>query len=260
MRVRINRGCVGLCALLLMAAICCGCAGKGWYAPGGSLEKPSVIMPSISADERIVATAHIDVVSVRGHYPVRAALILQKPSYLRLELLPVIGTPDFFLTATPSEMKIFIPSRGEFYAGKPTARNMARFLPWSISVEDMVMIFSGGYPMLAGDRLSYESCSEDHSLCVNMKSTSGDSQILEFTKEGRLLKLIRKGADGKEVYQAMYEDYAPAGRLAGKITIAMADALTSIAVRYSDVQIEPSKDLSVFDLFVPPGSQIIQLQ
>ena len=216
--------------------------------------------PAISADERIVATAHIDVVSPQGHYPVRAALILQKPSYLRLELLPVIGTPDFFLTATPSEMKIFIPSRGEFYSGKPSARNMAHFLPWSIGVEDMVMIFSGSYPPLAGTRLFYESYPDDHLFCVNMKSDAGDSQLLWFTKEGMLAKLIRKSMDGREIYSALYEDYEPGGRLAGKITLLMADAYTSVSVRYADVHIEMSKDKSVFDLPVPPGGKIIQMK
>jgi hypothetical protein len=77
-----------------------------------------------------VATAEIDLKTEQGHYPVRAALIMQKPSYLRLEILPVIGTPDLYLAATPDHLQIFIPSREEFYSGKPSAENLARFLPW----------------------------------------------------------------------------------------------------------------------------------
>ena len=107
--------------------------------PEKSLE---ILSRTIHETDRIVATAQIDLMTAQGHYPVRAALILQKPSYLRLEMLPVIGTPDFFLTATPDDMRIFIPSQGEFYSGKPSAENLARFLPWALNIEDIVMILS----------------------------------------------------------------------------------------------------------------------
>ena len=258
MLIRLNRGRGFLLAVLWILAVG-GCAGKGVLAPDASSEKPPVMIQAIRENERIIATAHIDVVSAQGHYPVKAALILQKPSYLRFELLPVIGTPDLFLTATPSEMNIFIPSKGEFYSGKPTARNLAHFLPWSLGIGDMVMIFSGAYPSLSGNKVSYENSHEDQALNVSMKSTSGESQVVWFTKEGRISKLIRRGMDGKEIYRAFYEDYPPDARLAGKITIRMADELTSISVRYSDVLIETAGDRSVFELTAPAGSKIIQL-
>jgi hypothetical protein len=255
---RLNRGRAFLLVLLWISAVC-GCAGKAGLAPGASFEKPPVMAQAILENERIVATAHIDVVSARGHYPVRAALILQQPSYLRFELLPVIGTPDLILTATPAEMKIFVPSRGEFYSGKPTARNLALFLPWSMGIEDLVMIFSGACPLLSGSKVSYENNREDQLPNVMMKSTSGESQVVSFTKEGRISKLIRRGTDGREIYQAFFEDYPPDARLAGKITIRMADELTSISVRYSDVQIETAGDRSVFELTAPAGSKIIHM-
>ena len=77
-------------------------------------DAPKNIPIAIQETDRIVATAQIELTTAEGRYPLRAALILQRPSYLRLEMLPVIGTPDLFLTATPDEMRIFIPSLGEF--------------------------------------------------------------------------------------------------------------------------------------------------
>ena len=248
--------------LCLGVVIASGCANGVYVGPERDVPAEQMlkqVSQSIGPDERIVAMVNIDVETAQGRYPVKAAIILQRPSYVRLELMPVIGPPDLFLTATPSEMKIFIPSRGEFYVGKPTSRNLERFLPWSLGIDDMVMILSGTYPSLPGGKPSYETFMEGDLFCVNMKSTLGESQTLWFTKEWRLLKLIRRGINHQEIYQSQYEDFAPDTRLAGKITIHIYNIATALSVRYSDVRMESSKDLSIFDLTVPPGSKIIQM-
>ena len=238
--------------------LACGCAGKtvrGSGIPPKSLE----LTRTIHETDRIVATARFDLTTAQGHYPIKAALILQKPSYFRLEVLPVIGTPDFFLAASSDEMRIFIPSQGEFYAGKPSAENLARFLPWAFNIEDIVTIFFGAYPPLTGNKLSYESYIEDHLLRVLMTTSAGASQTVWMNKNGTMAKLIRNGTDGKEIYQVLYEDYEPASRLPGKIIIEMADHITSVTAKLSDVRIEKATDLSVFALPVPAGMKIIKL-
>ena len=244
--------------VLLLSMLACGCAGKavrGSGIPPKSLE----LTATIHETERMVATARLDLTTAQGHYPIRAALILQKPSYFRLEALPVIGTPDFFLAATSDEMRIFIPSQGEFYAGKPSAENLARFLPWAFKIEDIVAIFSGDYPPLPGNKLSYESYIEDHLLRILMTTSAGASQTVWKNKNGTMAKLIRNGTDGKEIYRVLYEDYEPASRLPGKIIIEMADHITSVTTKFMDVKIEKATDLSVFELSVPAGIKIIKL-
>jgi len=74
-----------------------------------------------------------------------------------------------------------------------------------------------------------------------------------------MAKLIRNGTDGKEIYQVLYEDYEPASRLPGKIIIEMADHITSVTAKLSDVRIEKATDLSVFELPVPAAMKIIKL-
>lgn len=247
---------------LFLTAVACGCVSKVSVAPAPAVSPEKTLMrlsQAVTLDDRIVATANIDVVTAQGHYPIRTALILQKPSYLRIELLPVIGTPDFFLAATPDEMKIFIPSRAEFYMGKPTAVNVAHFLPWALNIQDIVMIFSGAYPPLSGNKLSYEGYAEDSLLRLAMFTPVGDSQTLWVEKNGRIVKLVRRAEDGREVYSVLYEDYEPGSRLARKITIKMADSATSLTVKYTDVEIEKATDLSVFQLPVPIGMKIIKM-
>lgn len=250
--------CKRILIVLLLSMLACGCAGK--TVRGSGIPPKSLgLTRTIHETDRIVATARLDLMTAQGHYPIKAALILQKPSYFRLEVLPVIGTPDFFLAASSDEMRIFIPSQGEFYAGKPSAENLARFLPWAFNIEDIVAIFSGAYPPLTGNKLSYESYIEDHLLRVLMTTSAGASQTVWMNKNGTMAKLIRNGTDGKEIYQVLYEDYEPASRLPGKIIIEMADHITSVTAKLMDVRIEKATDLSVFELPVPAGMKIIKL-
>lgn len=245
--------------ILFLSLLVCGCAGGAVMESGRHPDPAAMIRLALRETDRIVATARMDLSTVQGHYPLRAALILQRPSYLRLEMLPVIGTPDFFLSATPREMRIWIPSQGEFYVGKPSAENMARFLSWTLPLEDLVMILSGSFPRLDGANLSYGHSTENGALRVDMKTVVGPSQTIWMENGGRLTRLIRYGLDGKEVYSVRYEDYAPGLALSGKIFIQWTDNAMSACVEYSDVNIEKAADLSVFTLPVPDGAKIIRL-
>jgi hypothetical protein len=70
---------------------------------------------------------------------------------------------------------------------------------------------------------------------------------------------MRNDESGKEIYSVQYEDYQQESIIAGKITIKMADDVTSIAIKYSGLKIETAADLSIFELPVPEGIKVIML-
>lgn len=247
--------------LFILLILVYGCAaGKRVSLPFGPPEKSlAIVAPVLQETDRIVATAEIDLKTEQGHYPVRAALIVQKPSYLRLEILPVIGTSDLYLSATPDHLQIFIPSREEFYTGKPSAENLARFLPWGFNIEDIVMILSCGFPTAFGKDSARASDQEDGLTRLDLKSSSGFSQTLWLDRNGRVEKLIRHGPDGREILQVRYEDYAAESGPAGKITVIRTDHVTRISVKYTDLKVVKSIDYNIFELPVPAGIQQISL-
>ena len=88
--------------LLLLAVLASGCVPQAIIYPDSPAEKiMAAISSAVAEDDILSAIAQIDLGTIHGYHPARAALIIKKPSYLRLELLPVIGTPDFFLAASP---------------------------------------------------------------------------------------------------------------------------------------------------------------
>lgn len=247
--------------LLLLPLLACG------------LKKPTIVnsefstgefkpqaFGSINEDEIFSALAQIDVVTLNGYYPVKAALIIKKTCYLRMELLPIIGVPDFFLTASPEMMKILIPSKGEFYSGRPTVSNLKKFLPWPMEIEDVIMIFTGTYPSLKENNISYQRRQEDNLLRVEMNAPSGSSQIIWVGENNKLLKLVRKDEAGEELYNVKYIYEDDRSDFPKKIKINMVDEKISLSVKYSDVKVEKSTDLSVFDLTIPANVKEIILE
>jgi hypothetical protein len=245
---------------LLLLAVLAGCIQQTVIYHDSSPKKILAAISSAIAENDILSTiAQIDLVTIHGYYPARAVLIIKKPSYLRLELFPVIGTPDFFLAASPEKMSIFLPSKGEFYYGKPTSANLERFLPWQFNIDDIVMIFAGTYPSLKEKVIDYQSYQERNFLRIEMTAQSGCSQIIWVGENNRLLKLVRKDEYGKEIYNVKYDHYEKQSPVAGEITISMADGITSLSIKYSDLKIEKATDLSIFNLQVPANVRTIPL-
>ena len=239
--------------LLIIPFFVASCAGPEVVPQYPATEKILAAVSNIVSDADMVsAIVQIDLVTPGAYYPAKAALLLKKPAYLRLELLPLMGPPDFFLAANLREMKILVPGKGEFYQGQPSGHNLSRFLPWQFDLEDMVAIFAGGYPPLNGE-VSYLRFPEAGNMRIEMKARSGISQTIRIGPDGRLNKLERRDKEGNPIYIAEFDDYEESKSIAGKITISMADGTTSITVKYSDLKIEKAGDLSVFDLSIPAG-------
>lgn len=249
------------CTVFLFALLAAGCIQQGVVHPDYPPEKILAAIPGAVNDNEILsAVAKIDLITKQGYNPVRAALIIKKPSYLRLELLPMIGTPDFLLAASPEKMSIFIPSRRELYSGLPTGDNLARFLPWQFDIEDIVMIFSGNYPSFKEKAVVYQSYPEENLLRIEMKAPSGCSQTVWVGENNRLMKFVRNNETGKEVYTVKYFYGDTGDSVPEKINISMADGITSLSIKYSDVKIEKVTDLSIFDLPVSGNVKIIPLE
>lgn len=245
--------------LLLIIFIPYGCVQQTVVHTDFQTQKNIIIPGFIDENDILSAVAQIDLITPDGYYPAKAVLFIKKPSYLRLELLPVIGTPDFFLAASPEKMSIFIPSKEKFYYGKPTAANLGKFLSWQFDIEDIVMIFAGTCPSWKEKNVAYQNYRENNLLRVEMKAPSGCSQTVWIGGNDRLFKLVRNDETGKVLYTVKYIYGKTNVSIPEKINISMADGITSLSVKYSDVSIEKATDLSIFDLPVPDNIKIIPL-
>jgi hypothetical protein len=243
-----------LFCFLVLPVISCALQKQTVIPAGRSSADGKTLTFGVGQDDMIRAIAHMELITPERSLPVKAALTIKRPFYLRLEIIPLIGVPDLLLTVSPQRMKILIPSRKEFYSGRPTANNLKKFLPWSMDIEDMVMILTGTYPALKENDIEYQVAHEDNLLRMDMNAPSGLSQTIWVGEDNnQLLKLVRKDEMGVEIYHVQYTYDKNGGRFPEKIKIIMDDTAFSLSVKYSDVEMEQTTDVSIFDLVIPEG-------
>ncbi|MBW2560533.1 MAG: hypothetical protein JRE40_06715, partial [Deltaproteobacteria bacterium] len=118
--------------------------------PQDILEK--IAMPN--SGDTIRATARISLSFPEGDYSRKMALLLQMPSSLRVEAIPLFGPADFFLSANKEVLKVFFPGEGKFYVGAATRKNLSLFFKVFLSPADMVPLLAGLPPHITGGSLS----------------------------------------------------------------------------------------------------------
>lgn len=207
----------------------------------------------------VKAIARIEVNTPEGRYPLKAALVLKRPSSLRLESIPLIGPADLFLAVHENVLKVFVPGKGKFYVGKATKINLARFLPVAatgIEIEGMTSILTGTHPQIKGNSITLNG-SPDGDLCrVDILSESRKIQSLWVDREGFLVRADLFAGDGSRLYSAKFigRDHIENMTLPENVTIAYGDNdKPDIIIRYVDIGPAKGIDATVFDLKPPPG-------
>jgi hypothetical protein len=134
-----------------------GCAGMSVVPsppPGSAYTSPEDALRALAAsalsDQTLTVTARIEINSQGQRRPLKAALMMKRPAQFRLESVPILGPPDFFLSIDAGELRVFSPGTngGTFYTGRATARNVYQFFPLALPAADMVSLLMGHAPSI----------------------------------------------------------------------------------------------------------------
>ena len=240
-----------------------GCTtGKVKPVPEAYAPLPEKILDNITrADQQrdtLQAVANIEVNSEKGRYPLKVALLIKRPSFLRVETIPLVGTPDFFMTLQEDTLKVFLPLKKEFYICRATAENLALFLPVSIRGEEMVPILMGIPPLsdLLKSMAKSPAPSVGNHYRIDMTSGDGKHQFIWIDRTTGTLAKIEIFGDYRLLYTALYEEYYDESGIPmpRKVIITPDDpGKPGVVIRYSDILFSNSTDTTPFDLAVPPG-------
>lgn len=205
--------------------------------------------------DTLQAIADIDLQTTGTRYHFKAALLLKRPAMMRIEGIPLIGPPDFLLSLTPKNLKVFLPGKKEFYLGRPVRENLTFFLPVGLSPEDMVNILMGLPPPAADRQLDVRETPPGSKPGLSLFSKGLKVQTLWFTSDGESLASMEIiTPEGGEII-VNYGGYRQVGnsRLPEKVTIAAAGKKSRIVVRYHDMTWSQNGDEASFDLPIPAG-------
>jgi hypothetical protein len=257
---------------LLFIVILSGCASTP--PPLNNHDKvPSLISPEAVLEEVagsvgniLKAMTNIEVSHASGRYSTKAALLIKRPSSLRLEAIPIIGPVNLFLSVHEDVLKIFLPQKGVFYIGKATPQNLshiANFFATGLRTEDLLSIMSGTYPRVREKNVSLRGSLEGKRYRVDMVAEDRKLQSMWVDLSNHHLVEVQVFNEHDRIsYTARFEEFdtssLPAMPL--KITfISETDDHPKMIIRYSSIQLVTDVEAPVFDLQIPPGVDPIYL-
>ncbi|MFA7684266.1 MAG: DUF4292 domain-containing protein [Syntrophales bacterium] len=145
------------------------------------------------------STARVSVVSPQSKINFRIAIFLQLSDKLRLESIPVLGPPDFFLTVRGGWIRAYLPTGGEFLVGKATPDNLSRFLPLSWPVEKWMAVLLGNGPNVTLQPTQLVGKMEDSLYRVDMTTADALTESLWINPlQDRLEKIERSSSAGRK--------------------------------------------------------------
>ncbi len=250
-----------LCLSLFL--IFSGCAPKKVAVPfKGYALSPADVLKKISRTDSqkdtLKALANISVNTPKGRHSMKVALIVKKPSFLRVEAIPIIGPSSFFLSVSGNSLKVFLPKKGEFYIGQATRKNLTTFFPINLKVEDIVSILVGTPPRVKGQNMTLQGCIEGELYRIDVISKDKKVQSLWVDRCDNLVRIEALGDDGRILYRARLKDHNRISGISipGKVMIMTGKTDRSSAhIRYLDVQLSQDQDMdaNLFDLDIPAG-------
>jgi hypothetical protein len=245
--------------LFFMAAlVLSGCAGHKPSVPLAFYDSPGAALRALAATspgaQAVTATTRITINRDGNRYPLKVAVMMQRPAFLRVESIPLMGPPDFYLSLAEGELRVFLPGKGAFYTGRATPRNISRFLSVSLPAADMVSLLMGAPPDGAEEMQSLGGEREDGLYRVDQYIAGRRARSLWIDAAGGMLVRLQRFTDeGTAVYTADFADHARIGEgfLPQQLTIREGE-IPVLTLRHADLR-QIAVDPESFPLTVPDG-------
>jgi hypothetical protein len=211
--------------------------------------------------------AQVVVNTEEGRYPLKLAILAAKPASLRLEAIPIIGLPNFFLSIHRGIMKVYLPQNGEYYVGPATINNLKSFFPIQLSTPDLVALLMGCRPTISSEQSFLKGFSEGKSYRVDILSRENKAlQSLWIDPEKLYLtRLDRFGKNGDNLLTVFFDEYFQDNDVSmpSRIRFQMPGRNErTISLRYDGATFAPltGETERIFDLTVPEGVKTIILE
>ena len=265
-----------LVLFLFFSLVAGGCAHEtGTSKPGEAInlnpEEALARLDLRSQDRRLLkAIAEIAVITETGRYPLKLAILAWRPDSLRLEAIPVIGLPNFFLAAHAGRLAVYLPGTGEYYTGAAVPENLARFFPLSLSISDLISLLTGGRPALPMEEQPRVEEGFHEGAAYRLDISSRDRRFRQSLwidgKTGYLRRCKQTAGNcGDDALNVYFDAYVPVDGvpMPQRIRVKMkGEEERTVVLEYESVTLETmtAAGAELFGLPVPPGAKVRRLE
>jgi len=234
--------------------------------PFKPISSPDEILRRIESSEREVkdlkGIAKVKVANVNRKYSLKEVIIVQRPSSLRMETL-LFGQPQFFLTASDNRLSILSLKENRLYHGKVTPENLSVIFPIYMKTEHLFSILLGSVPFIDYIDIDTEFLQEENIYLVELLEKGRAARQLLWVEpfDFSVLKSEIYDSSKNLVLRVKFDNYE---RVNGSLfpmstAILLPLSSTSIKIDYSEVEINTGVNRDSFNLEVPPGVEIVNL-
>lgn len=205
-----------LCCILVAVA---GCAHEmGPVISRADMPPADALFEKLTSDpapgKTLVGILHVVASRPGERYTFKMAAAARTPDCLRLEDLSVIGLPDFLLTASGSEIRMFLPGSGEFLVGTASSQRLRRIFPSGVKPVDLVALLYGQPPVVAPGAKSLRGSVDQNRYRLDVYARGQWAQSLWVDPgTGRLAKVEAADGNGKTAYRVLFSDFTETGPL-----------------------------------------------
>jgi len=235
-----------------------GCAGRRPPAFQAGYPSPEAALRALAAsapvDQTFTATARIEINRHGERYPLKIAVMMKRPAFLRVESIPLLGPPDFFLSVANDELRVYLPGKNAFYTGRAIPQNISRFFPIFMPASEMISLMMGVAPDNREESPALRGEQEERYYRVDGYALDRRTRSLWIDPSGNRLVRIRTFAEGETVvYEAAFAEHILVGEgfMPQRLTIA-GDGMTELSIRYTDLR-PIAADPESFPLPLPEG-------
>jgi hypothetical protein len=249
-------------AAIFLVVLCSGCPKRIDFGSQGQITQAEELFRLTSAAQSQAVTLQGDgklrVESPQGSGTVSAWLAASRPGLLRVEMFDFFNRPIAVLVTDGQRFGLFQSQENKFYQGPATPSNLSRFLPVALPSEELVSVMLGQVPFLPAERMTL-ALDEKERLYVLTLHRGAVSQVLHI--HPKHLRVVRSQLRGLRAYDLEYDQFKEqgAGVFPHEVTLRTSSADTSLGLRYTDITLNESPDLTLFDLAAPEDVPVVEV-
>lgn len=194
-------------------------------------------------------TASVSLTTGEKYFSSEQFLLLQKPNRLRADVLTGFGQLILQMTSDGEILSVFLNTTvpGRFLRGPASYENIFRFVRIPLAVEDLLPLLLYDPPLIAHQYRRVETASKTLTLIL---SAGDDRQELLFDRQLQLIG-CRYFRDGEKYLSVDYQKFSNENEFPYTIKIAMPLEQTQVKVKFSELKVNESIDITQFQLTKP---------
>lgn len=208
------------------------------------------------------AKGRVTFLSPQENYSGTTLITGRLPASLKVDVLDFLGRTILSFATDGSEVKILSPRENKLFHGPATPRNLAAFIPPTVSLPQAVRLLVGALPLSAGppDRFDFQSATSRYLLEWGQ---SGNLQERLWVDAQGLYPVVEEwfGGGATPRFTAELADFgALAPDLPQKITLKSSSPKMELRLVYRDLKVNPPLTPANLTLTPPPGIAEVRLE